>query len=294
MEKLIKDITEIATGKENEVSKENANKDARTFPTRRDLIAGAISKYIAKDIIPEHVYKAHVDGDIHYHDMDYAPAMPMVNCCLVNLKGMLKHGFRLGGAQIESPKSVGVACAVTCQVLAQVASHNFGGTTIANIDQVLAPYVKKSYEKHMAIAREYNIQDAERYARERTEKEVYDGYQAIEYEISTMFSTNGQQPFSTLTFGMGTSWEERVIQKAILNVRIKGMGKDGITPVFPKLVMFLEEGVNLKPEDPNYDIKQLALECSSKRLYPDYISAKNNREITGSSVPVSPMGPTKK
>lgn len=105
-----------------------------------------------------------------------------------------------------------------------------------------------------------------------------------------MFSTNGQQPFSTLTFGMGTSWEERAIQKAILNVRIKGMGKDGITPVFPKLVMFLEEGLNLKPEDPNYDIKQLALECSSKRLYPDYISAKHNREITGSSVPVSPMG----
>lgn len=294
MEKLIKDITEIATGKENEVSKENANKDARTFPTRRDLIAGAISKYIAKDIIPEHVYKAHVDGDIHYHDMDYAPAMPFTNCSLVNLKDMLENGFKLGSAQIESPKSIGVACAVTCQVLGQVASAQFGGSTIANIDQVLAPYVKKSYEKHMVIAREYNIPDAERYARERTEKEICDGYQAIEYEINTLFSTNGQTPFCTLTFGMGTSWEERAIQKAILNVRIKGMGKHGITPVFPKLVMFLEEGLNLKPEDPNYDIKQRALECSSKRLYPDYISAKNNREITGSSVPVSPMGLTKK
>lgn len=290
MEKLIKDITEIATGKENEVSKENANKDARTFPTRRDLIAGAVSKQIAKTVLPEHIYKAHVDGDIHYHDMDYAPAMPFTNCCLVNLKDMLENGFKLGSAQIESPKSIGVACAVTAQIIAQVASHQYGGTTIANIDQVLAPYVEKTYHKHLADAETYGIKADTLYAQEKTEKETLDGYQALEYEINTLFSTNGQTPFVTLTFGMGTSWEEKLIQKAILNVRTKGLGKDGITPVFPKLVMFLEEGLNLKPEDPNYDIKQMALECSSKRLYPDYISAKNNRSITGSSVPVSPMG----
>lgn len=290
MEKLLKDIKEIASGIENEVSKENANKDSRTFPTRRDLVAGAVSKYLAKNMIPEHVYNAHVSGDIHYHDMDYSPAMPMTNCCLVNLADMLENGFRLGSAQIESPKSIGVACAVTSQIIAQVASHQYGGTTIANIDKVLAPYVSKSYSKHIQDAMKYDIKNPTAYAKDKTEKDVLDGYQAIEYEINTLFSTNGQQPFVTLTFGMGTTWESRLIQQAILKTRIRGLGKDGITPVFPKLVMFLEEGINLKPTDPNYDIKQLAIECSSKRLYPDFISAKLNREITGSKTPVSPMG----
>ena len=138
--------------------------------------------------------------------------------------------------------------------------------------------------------REYAIADPIRYARERTEKETYDGIQACEYEINTLFSSNGQQPFVTFSFGMGTSWQARAVQKAILQVRIKGIGKEGITPVFPKLVFFMEEGLNLKPTDPNYDIKQLALECASKRMYPDIISAKLNRELTGSSTPVSPMG----
>lgn len=191
MEKLIKDITEIATGKENEVSKENANKDARTFPTRRDLIAGAVSKQIAKTVLPEHIYKAHVDGDIHYHDMDYAPAMPFTNCCLVNLKDMLENGFKLGSAQIESPKSIGVACAVTAQIIAQVASCQYGGTSISHIDKVLAPYVTMSYHKHLANAEKYQIPDAEQYALDLTEKETYDAYQALEYECNTLFSTNG-------------------------------------------------------------------------------------------------------
>lgn len=223
-------------------------------------------------------------------DMDYAPAMPFTNCCLVNLKDMLENGFRLGSAQIESPKSIGVACAVTSQIIAQVASHQYGGTTIANIDKVLAPYVSKSYAKHMQDAIKYDIPNPSVYAKEKTEKDVLDGYQAIEYEINTLFSTNGQQPFVTLSFGMGKSWESRLIQQAILKVRIRGLGKDGITPVFPKLVMFIEDGLNFKPQDPNYDIKKLAIECSSKRLYPDFISAKHNREITGSKEPVSPMG----
>ena len=140
------------------------------------------------------------------------------------------------------------------------------------------------------MARQYGIATPEDYARERTEKETYDGMQACEYEINTLFSSNGQQPFVTFSFGMGTSWQERAIQRSILQIRIKGLGRDGVTPVFPKLVMFMEAGINLKPEDPNYDIKQLALECTSKRMYPDIISTKLNRQITGSSIPVSPMG----
>ncbi|MBN3809196.1 anaerobic ribonucleoside-triphosphate reductase [Paraburkholderia sp. Ac-20347] len=273
-----------------DVTTENANKDANVFPVMRDLMAGIVSKQFASQFLPKDILQAHNSGDIHYHDLDYSPFLPFTNCCLVDLKGMLADGFRLGNAKIESPRSVGVACAVTAQIIAQVASHQYGGTTIPNIDQTLAPYVQKTYEKNLEVARAYRIPDAERYARERTEKEAYDGIQGCEYEINTLFSSNGQQPFVTFSFGMGRSWQERAIQRAILEVRIKGLGKEGVTPVFPKLVFFLEEGLNLSPGDPNYDIKQLALECASKRMYPDIISAKLNRELTGSSVPVSPMG----
>ena len=256
---------------------ENANKDANVFPVMRDLMAGIVSKQFAGNFLDKDVRQAHESGDLHYHDLDYSPFLPFTNCCLVDLKGMLEHGFHLGNAGIESPKSVGVACAVTAQIIAQVASHQYGGTTIPNIDQTLAPYVQKTYEKNLEIARQYSIPDPERYARERTEKETYDGIQACEYEINTLFSSNGQQPFVTFSFGMGDSWQARAVQRAILQVRIKGMGKEGITPVFPKLVFFIEDGLNLKPGDPNYDIKQLALECASKRMYPDIISAKLNR-----------------
>ncbi|MDQ8021508.1 MAG: anaerobic ribonucleoside-triphosphate reductase [Moraxellaceae bacterium] len=269
---------------------ENANKDANVFPVMRDLMAGIVSKQFASNFLSKEVLQAHNSGDLHFHDLDYSPFLPFTNCCLVDLKGMLEQGFHLGNAGIESPKSVGVACAVTAQIIAQVASHQYGGTTIPDIDRTLAPYVQKSYEKNLEVAQQYAIAEPERYARERTEKETYDGIQACEYEINTLFSSNGQQPFVTFSFGMGASWQERAVQRAILQVRIKGMGKEGITPVFPKLVFFIEEGLNLRPEDPNYDIKQLALECASKRMYPDIISAKLNRQLTGSSEPVSPMG----
>lgn len=269
---------------------ENANKDANVFPVMRDLMAGIVSKQFASNFLSKDVLQAHNSGDLHYHDLDYSPFLPFTNCCLVDLESMLKNGFHLGNAGIDSPKSVGVACAVTAQIIAQVASHQYGGTTIPNIDQTLAPYVQKSYEKNLEVAHQYGITEPERYARERTEKETYDGIQACEYEINTLFSSNGQQPFVTFSFGMGRSWQERAVQRAILQVRIKGLGKEGITPVFPKLVFFIEEGLNLKPEDSNYDIKQLALECASKRMYPDIISAKLNRQLTGSSTPVSPMG----
>lgn len=271
---------------------ENANKNADVIPTMRDMMASIASKDYASSILPDHLISAHKSGDIHIHDLDYAFTLPMTNCCLVNLKGLLERGFKMGDAHIEQPKSFGVAAAVMAQITAQVSSHQYGGTTLANVDQVLAKYAQKSWSKHLSIAAQYGITggNATRYADDRTRKEIYDGIQAFEYEINTMFTTNGQTPFVTITFGMGTNWFEREIQKAILNVRIKGLGKNGITPVFPKLVMFMDEGLNLNPGDPNYDIKKLALECASKRMYPDIISAKNNRSITGSSVPVSPMG----
>lgn len=288
---LAKSIRGLITLSNKEITNENANKDAKVFPVQRDLLAGIVSKHFAHSgLLPTDVINAHDSGDLHYHDLDYAPFLPMTNCCLVDLKGMLANGFKLGNAQIESPKSIGVACAIMAQITAQVASHQYGGTTFANIDQVLAPYAEASYQKHFDIAGRYKIESPEDYAKERTAKEIYDGIQAYEYEINTLFTTNGQQPFVTVSFGMGRNWFEKEIQKAILRVRIKGLGKDGLTAVFPKLVFFIEDGLNLNWEDPNYDVKLLALDCASKRLYPDIISARNNRLITGSSVPVSPMG----
>lgn len=288
---LVQNILGLVEQTDEGILKENANKDSKVFPVQRDLLAGIISKHFARQhSLPADIVSAHDSGDIHYHDLDYSPFLPMTNCCLVDLRGMLKDGFKLGNAQIESPRSIGVACAVTAQIIAQVASHQYGGTTIANIDQVLAPYGQLSWDKHYEVAIDEFIPDPVGYAERRTRKEIRDGIQALEYEINTLFTTNGQQPFVTFSFGMGSNWFEREIQKAILEVRIRGLGKTGLTAVFPKLVFFLEEGLNMNKGDKNYDIKELALECASKRLYPDIISAKLNRAITGSSVPVSPMG----
>lgn len=289
--KLFKDISGMVNLSNKEITNENANKDARVFPTQRDLLAGIVAKHFARNhILPKHIVEAHDSGDIHYHDLDYSPFTPYTNCCLVDLKGMLENGFKMGNADIEPPKSIGVATALMAQITAQIASHQYGGTTFANVDQVLAPYVEMTYNKHFKDAVWYGVPKSKQYAMEKTEKDVFDAFQSYEYEVNTLHTANGQTPFVTITFGMGTGWRERMIQKAILKNRIRGLGKKGITPVFPKLVMFMEKGINLNPEDRNYDIKKLALECASKRMYPDIISAANNRRITGSSIPVSPMG----
>lgn len=124
--RFIKEICELVQGK-GDTATENANKDSKVFPVQRDLVAGIISKHMSRNyVLPKHIIEAHDSGDIHYHDLDYAPFLPMTNCCLVDLKGLLKNGFKLGNAQIESPKSIGVACAVMAQITAQVASHQYG------------------------------------------------------------------------------------------------------------------------------------------------------------------------
>ncbi|CSA85826.1 anaerobic ribonucleoside-triphosphate reductase [Vibrio cholerae] len=268
---------------------ENANKDGKVIPTQRDLLAGIVAKHYAKTrILPRDVVQAHESGDIHYHDLDYAPFFPMFNCMLIDLKGMLTHGFKMGNAEIDTPKSISTATAVTAQIIAQVASHIYGGTTINRIDEVLAPYVTASYEKHLEIAREWDIHSPEAFAKARTEKECYDAFQSLEYEVNTLHTANGQTPFVTFGFGLGTSWESRLIQQSILKNRIAGLGKNRKTAVFPKLVFAIKDGLNHKTEDPNYDIKQLALECASKRMYPDILNYDKVVEVTGSFK--TPMG----
>ncbi|MFZ7308427.1 anaerobic ribonucleoside-triphosphate reductase [Avibacterium avium] len=272
-----------------ELLNENANKDAKVIPTQRDLLAGIVAKHYAKRyILPRDVVEAHEKGEIHYHDLDYAPFFPMFNCMLVDLKGMLTQGFKMGNAEIEPPKSIGTATAVTAQIIAQVASHIYGGTTINRIDEVLAPYVQLSYEKHLKTAQQWNVPEPENYAKALIEKDCFDAFQSLEYEVNTLHTSNGQTPFVTFGFGLGTSWQARLIQQAILRNRIRGLGKNHKTPVFPKLVFTIKKGVNQQAGDPNYDIKQLALECASKRMYPDILNYEQVVKVTGSFK--APMG----
>lgn len=287
--KLTKDIEGLIEQSNVELLNENANKDAKVIPTQRDLLAGIVARHYAKHyILPRDVVEAHEKGEIHYHDLDYAPFFPMFNCMLVDLKGMLTQGFKMGNAEIEPPKSIGTATAVTAQIIAQVASHIYGGTTINRIDEVLAPYVQQSYEKHLKTAEQWHIPQAQAYADAQIEKECFDAFQSLEYEVNTLHTSNGQTPFVTFGFGLGTSWQERLIQKSILLNRIRGLGKNHKTPVFPKLVFTIKKGINQAAGDPNYDIKQLALECASKRMYPDILNYDQVVKVTGSFK--APMG----
>lgn len=425
----IKAITGVAGSVDPALAHANANKASEQIPVQRDMTAGEIAKYLGLQMLPKEVSEAHINGWLHYHDLDYSPLFPMFNCfsadttfittegnkafsdfkdgdvihvpnhlgniseatvrcygvqdtnevvlkrgrthktvsvtpnhrwllrdstettslkvgdellkapdltqgdydalswclgfgdgtkmfnitkpeyyhwkvesikphckeavwclevkdghsfllqggvvtgncMLVDFKGMLGNSFHLGNAELDSPKSITTACAVTAQIIAQVASHTYGGTSFNRIDEVLAPYVTASYNKHFNKGLQVYERDevkANEYAQELTEKECYDAFQGLEYEINTLHTANGQTPFCTLGFGLGESYEARLIQKCILKVRIDGLGKRHKTAVFPKLVFAIKKGLNFKKGDPNYDIKRLAVECATKRMYP--------------------------
>lgn len=287
--KLFSDINGLLDMNDEEIMNENANKASERIPTQRDLLAGIVSKHYALNhIMSREVADAHIKGELHYHDLDYAPMFPSFNCMLVALDFMLKNGFKMGTVDIETPKSITTAAAVASQIIAQVASHTYGGTSYNRFDEVMAPYAEKSYQKHLAVAYEYDINDPEQYAHNRTCKDIYDAAQSMEYECNTLHTSNGQTPFITIGFGLGTGKWEREIQKAILEIRYNGIGKNHETPVFPKLVFTLRNGINLNPEDVNYDIKQLAMKTSARRMYPDILSYDKIVDITGSFK--APMG----
>ena len=269
--------------KDQAVVNENANKDSDVFNTQRDLTAGIVGKSIGLQMLPKHVANAHQKGDIHYHDLDYSPYTPMTNCCLIDFKGMLENGFKIGNAEVESPKSIQTATAQISQIIANVASSQYGGCSADRIDEVLAPYAEKNYQKHLKDAEEWVLPEKrEDYAWKKTQKDIYDAMQSLEYEINTLFTSNGQTPFTSLGFGLGTNRFEREIQKAILNIRINGLGSEHRTAIFPKLIFTLKRGLNLEEGTPNYDIKHLALECATKRMYPDVLSYDKIIELTGS------------
>lgn len=283
---------------------ENSNKDAAIVSTQRDLIAGEVSKDIARrKIIPTDILEAHDSGAIHFHDMDYI-IQPMFNCCLVNLEDMLTNGTVINGKKIDTPKSFQVACTVTTQIIAQVASGQYGGQSINGIDRILAPFVRKSYDKILAqvieeqvevYGMEPNMDKAKEIAWNRTRKEVKDGIQTIQYQINTLMTTNGQAPFVTLFmhFDPNSEYakEAALIDEELLKQRIQGVKNEAnvyITPAFPKLIYVLDEH-NVRPDAPYYYLTELAAKCTAKRMYPDYISAKKMREIYEGNV-FSPMG----
>lgn len=284
---------------------ENSNKNAEIISTQRDLIAGEISKDIAERfILPVDILAAHNSGAIHIHDLDYM-IQPMFNCCLINLEDMLGNGTMINGKKIDSPKSFQVACTITTQIIAQVASSQYGGQSINRIDEVLAPYVRKSYQKYLEQVKEeqreiyhldeLDLEAAEKIAWKRTRKEVKDGVQTIQYQINTLMTTNGQAPFVTLFMHFDPNgeyaYEASLIQEEILKQRIEGI-KDAsgqyVTPAFPKLIYVLDEH-NIHEDSPYFYLTELAAECTAKRMYPDYISAKKMREMYEGNV-FSPMG----
>ncbi|MCF1616628.1 anaerobic ribonucleoside-triphosphate reductase [Tetragenococcus koreensis] len=270
--------------KEQTVVNENANKDSDVFNTQRDLTAGIVGKSIGLKMLPSHVANAHQKGDIHYHDLDYQPYAPMTNCCLIDFKGMLNDGFKIGNAEVESPKSIQTATAQISQIIANVASSQYGGCSADRLDETLAPFAKLNYQKHLDEAKIW-IDDQirqEEFAKQKTKKDIFDAMQSLEYEINTLFTSNGQTPFTSVGFGLGTDWFAREIQQAILENRIRGLGSEHRTAIFPKLIFSIKRGTNLNSEDPNYDIKQLALECATKRMYPDILNYDKIIELTGS------------
>jgi ribonucleoside-triphosphate reductase len=285
---LYNDVTNFLNQSNADLLNENANKDAKIVNTHRDLLAGILSKHWATEKLSDDLIQWHNDGYGHIHDLDYFIS-PLTNCCLVNYRDMLENGFKIGNAQVGTPNSIGVASTVLTQIVLAVSASQYGGQSLAHIDFGLEPYVEKSYKKLQQLQSEFNLPDS--YIEKTLEKEVYDAMQALLYQVNTITSSNGQTPFVTISLGLNTSKFGQMITDAYLKVHEKGLGVDGNTPVFPKVVFFLEEGTNLNPEDPNYFLKEQAMKTAAKRIYPDFVSVPLNHKVTGSNtVAVSPMG----
>ena len=277
-----------------DVLNENSNKNGQLASTQRDLMAGEVSKDIARrKLIPAHIVQAHDEGVLHYHDMDYA-IQPIHNCMLINLEDMLNNGTVINNKLVESPKSFATACTVTTQIIAQIASGQYGGNSITI--KHIAPFLRVSYNKYFDKYKEkYSLDMAHELAEDRMLEELKSGIQTIRYQLSTLHTSNGQSPFSTIYLeieeGGEFEREEALICEEMIVQRLEGMknykGQE-IGEEFPKLVYLLDEHNCL--EGGKYDyITKLAAKCNTKRLVPDYQSAKIMRKnYDGETFP--PMG----
>lgn len=291
-------ILSLIKNSNKDVMEENSNKDAVMAATQRDLIAGEVSKDLTRRVLlPEYISKAHDEGAIHFHDADYF-LQPIFNCCLINIGDMLDNGTVMNGKLIESPKSFQVACNIMTQIIASVACSQYGGQSV-DISH-LGKYLRKSKEKFQnrlndKFAGELTQEQIDKIVEERLKDELRSGVQTIQYQINTLMTTNGQSPFVTIFLNLkeGDEYieENAMIIEEILRQRYEGIKNEKgvyVTPAFPKLIYVLDEHNCLKGGKYDY-ITKLAVKCSAKRLYPDYISAKKMRENYEGNV-FSPMG----
>ncbi|MDE6001144.1 MAG: anaerobic ribonucleoside-triphosphate reductase [Clostridia bacterium] len=291
-------ILSLIKNSNKDVMEENSNKNARTAATQRDLIAGEVSKDLTRRmLLPEYISKAHDEGAIHFHDADYF-LQPIFNCCLINIKDMLDKGTVINGKMIESPKSFQTACTITTQIIASVASSQYGGQSV-NIAH-LGKYLRRTKEKYKKQCDDKFGDRLDEGAKNeivtmRLQESLKAGVQTIQYQINTLMTTNGQSPFVTLFMYLDENdeyiEENALIIEEILKQRYQGIKNEKgvyVTPAFPKLIYVLDENNCLKGGKYDY-LTKLAVKCSSKRLYPDYISAKKMRENYEGNV-FSPMG----
>ena len=291
-------ILGIIRNENKDLAEENSNKNTMLASTQRDYIAGEVSRDLTRRLLlPEKLSKANEDGVFHFHDADYF-VQPIFNCCLINIEDMLDNGTVMNGKMIESPKTFRVACTVTTQIIAAVASNQYGGQSVDMIH--LGKYLRRSYDKFKAeIEEKYkgkiNDDYLEELVQDRVKDELKAGVQTIQYQINTLMTTNGQSPFVTLFLHIEENdpyvKENAMIIEEILRQRYDGIKNEAgvyVTPAFPKLVYVLDECNSLKGGAYDY-LTKLAVKCSSKRMYPDYISAKKMRENYEGNV-FSPMG----
>ncbi len=280
-------ILKLIKNENKELAEENSNKNTILASTQRDYIAGEVSRDLTKRmLLPERISLAHEQGSIHFHDADYF-VQPIFNCCLINIGDMLDHGTVMNEKMIESPKSFQVACTVMTQIIAAVASNQYGGQSVDI--RHLGKYLRKSSNKfHKQIKEEFgdsvSEEMIEKMASIRLRDELKSGVQTIQYQINTLMTTNGQAPFVTLFLCLDDQDEyineNAMIVEEVLRQRLEGIKNESgvyVTPAFPKLIYVLDENNCLKGGRYDY-ITKLAVQCSSKRMYPDYISAKKMRE----------------
>ena len=280
-------IMSLIKNSNKDVMEENSNKNAYIASTQRDLIAGEVSKDLTKRVLlPQKIVKAHEEGILHFHDMDYY-LQSIFNCCLINIGDMLENGTVMNAKLIESPKSFQVACTVMTQIISAVASSQYGGQSVDV--RHLGKYLRRSHDKYEAHYRSkygdtLSDEVINEFVNDRLHDELKSGVKTIQYQINTLMTTNGQSPFVTLFLNLDKDdpyiEENAMIIEEILNQRIEGIKNEKgiyVTPAFPKLIYVLDEHNCLKGGKYDY-LTRLAVKCSAKRMYPDYISAKKMRE----------------
>ena len=279
-------IQELLNGESEYWNKENSNKNSKWVTTQRDYIAGITSKDIARRFIfPKDVIKAHDEGIIHIHDMDYMAQRTIGNCSLINLNDMLQNGTVINGVTIDKPHRLLTATTIATQIIAAVASSQYGGSTITMTH--LAPFVRASkeyyYNKYLNWGD--SPEEAEKHATFDLNKEITDSIQTLNYQLNSLTTTNGQSPFISLTLYMGETDEYKeelaLLIQEIFEQRILGFkNKVGVyvTPAFPKLLYVLEED-NIHPDSDYWYLTELAAKCTAKRMVPDYISEKMMKQL---------------